>query len=64
MIVSKQKNLDRTKNQNGIAGVTIWGLYDKCSWKADTKPLLFGKSIMDPKASYYSFLDAAAIWYS
>ncbi|MCI9412475.1 MAG: hypothetical protein HFG36_10495 [Eubacterium sp.] len=64
MIVSKQKNLDRTKNQNGIAGVTIWGLYDNCSWKANTKPLLFGKSIMNPKASYYSFLDAAAIWYS
>ncbi len=64
MIVSKQKNLDHTKNQKGIAGVTIWGLYDKCSWKADTKPLLFGKSINDPKASYYSFMDAAAIWHS
>ncbi len=64
MIVSKQKNLDHSKNQKGIAGVTIWGLYDKCSWKANTKPLLFGNSITDPKAAYYSFMDAAAIWYS
>ncbi|MCI8365432.1 MAG: endo-1,4-beta-xylanase [Eubacterium sp.] len=63
-IVSKQKNLDRTKNQKGIASVTVWGLYDKCSWKADTRPLLFGNSITDPKESYYSFMNAAAIWYS
>lgn len=64
MIVSKQKNLDQTKNQKGIAGVTIWGLYDKCSWKANTRPLLFSNSIADPKESYYSYMNAAAIWYS
>lgn len=64
MIVSKQKNLDRTKNEKGIASVTVWGLYDKCSWKANTRPLLFGNSITDPKESYYSFMNAAAIWYS
>ncbi len=63
-IVSKQKNLDRTKNEKGIASVTVWGLYDKCSWKANTRPLLFGNSITDPKESYYSFMNAAGIWYS
>lgn len=62
MVITKQKNLIQTNSKNKIAGVTVWGLYDKCSWKAETKPLLFGTSITDPKESYYSFIDAAAVW--
>lgn len=62
MLVTKQKNRDKSVNPKGIVGVTIWGLFDTCSWKPKTTPLLFGKSIKDPKASYYSFMEAASVW--
>lgn len=62
-IVSRQKNRDISVNPKGIVSVTVWGLFDGCSWKANTEPLLFGDSINDPKPSYYAFLKASDIWY-
>lgn len=62
LIVSKHKNRDTSVNPKGVTGVTIWGLIDAMSWRADMKPLLFGSSINDPKPSFYTFLDAAKVW--
>jgi GH35 family endo-1,4-beta-xylanase len=59
LLVSTQKNRDTNVSPKGITGVTIWGLYDSCSWRSECSPLLFGTSINDPKASYYAFLEAA-----
>lgn len=61
LVITKQKNIDKTK-QKGITGLTIWGLYDGCSWRGECAPLLFGGSIKDPKPSFYSFIEAANIW--
>lgn len=57
-IVTKQLNRDKTVNPKGITGVTIWGLYDTCSWRKNI-PLLFASGINDPKPSFYAFLEAA-----
>ncbi|MGN1205630.1 MAG: endo-1,4-beta-xylanase, partial [Eubacterium sp.] len=57
-IVKKQLNRDKTVNPKGITGVTVWGLYDTCSWRSNI-PLLFGSSINDPKPSFYAFIEAA-----
>lgn len=57
-IVTKQLNRDKTVNPKGITGVTIWGLYDACSWRKNI-PLLFASGINDPKPSFYAFLEAA-----
>lgn len=57
-IVTKQLNRDKTVNPKGITGVTIWGLYDTCSWRNNI-PLLFASGINDPKPSFYAFLEAA-----
>lgn len=57
-IVSKQLNRDKTVNPKGITGVTVWGLYDTCSWRQNI-PLLFGSGITDPKPSFYAFIEAA-----
>lgn len=62
LIVSKQKNRDTSVNPKGITGVTLWGLYDKISWRSSMSPLLFKKDITDPKASFYSFIKAAEAW--
>lgn len=62
LIITKHKNRDKIKNPKGITGVTIWGLYDACSWRGQCSPLLFGSSIKDPKPSFYSFIEAAQIW--
>ena len=43
----------------GITGVTVWGLYDTISWRKPTSCLLFGSGLDDPKAAFYSFIDAA-----
>ena len=48
----------KTVNPKGITGVTIWGLYDTCSWRSNI-PLLFASGINDPKPSFYAFLEAA-----
>ena len=57
-IVTKQLNRDKNVNLKGITGVTIWGLYDTCSWRSNI-PLLFASGINDPKPSFYAFLEAA-----
>lgn len=57
LIVSKQKNRDQTVNPKGITGITLWGLYDKISWRSECSPLLFNKGINDPKASFYEFVE-------
>ena len=57
-IVTKHLNRDKTVNPKGITGVTIWGLFDSCSWRSNI-PLLFGSGINDPKPSFYAFLEAA-----
>lgn len=62
LIITKHKNRDKSVNPKGITGVTIWGLYDSCSWRSECSPLLFGTSITDPKASFFSFIEAADIW--
>lgn len=53
-----------------ITSFTIWGLYDKVSWRGglqwggNSQPTLFRNSINDPKDSYYTFMDAAKVWNS
>ena len=59
MVVEKQKNRDKNASPNGITGVTLWGLYDDMSWRGKSQPLLFGKSIDDPKPAFTAFLEAA-----
>ena len=59
LLISKQKNRDKTVNARGITGVTVWGLYDAISWRKPTSCLLFGESLEDPKPAFYSFLEAA-----
>lgn len=59
MVIEKQLNRDKTVSPKGITGITLWGLYDRISWRASCKPLLFGKNISDPKPSFYQFIEAA-----
>lgn len=59
MLISKQLNRNKTVSPKGITGITLWGLYDRISWRASCKPLLFGKNISDPKPSFYQFIEAA-----
>lgn len=59
MVIAKQKNRDKTVSQKGITGLTLWGLYDSISWRGQCQPLLFGKSIEDPKPAFDAFLNAA-----
>lgn len=56
LLISKQKNHDKTVNARGITGVTVWGRYDTISWRKPTSCLLFGESLEDPKPAFYSFL--------
>lgn len=62
MVVLTQKNRDTSVSPKGITGVTIWGLYDSVSWRGSYGPLLFGSSIVDPKPSFYAFIEAADVW--
>ena len=59
-IIEVNESRDRTVNPKGVTGITLWGFYDSCSWRSDSKPLLFGSGITKPKLSYYSFLEAAS----
>ena len=59
LLISKQENRDKSVNARGITGVTVWGLYDTISWRKPTSCLLFGSGLDDPKAAFYSFIDAA-----
>ncbi len=59
MVIAKQKNRDKTVSPKGITGLTLWGLYDSISWRGQCQPLLFGKSIEDPKPAFDAFLNAA-----
>ena len=59
MVIAKQKNRNKTVSPKGITGLTIWGLYDSISWRGKCQPLLFGKSIDDPKPAFTAFLEAA-----
>lgn len=59
LIIQKQKNRDTKVNAKGITGVTIWGLLDIKSWRKDSRPILFGNSLDDPKESFYAVLEAA-----
>ncbi len=64
MLVLRQRDRDTSVSPKGITGVTLWGLYDGMSWRSSYSPLLFGSSIVDPKPSFYSFIEAAQIWNS
>lgn len=59
MVIQKQLNRDKTMSPKGITGITLWGLYDKVSWRSRCNPLLFSKNINDPKPSFYRFIEAA-----
>lgn len=59
LLISKQENRDKSVNARGITGVTVWGLYDAISWRKPMSCLLFGSGLDDPKAAFYSFIDAA-----
>lgn len=61
-IITKQKNRNKTVNPKGITGITLWGLCDSTSWRAQCEPLLFAENIDEPKASFFSFLEAAKVW--
>lgn len=41
-----------------ITSVTIWGMYDSCSWRKEKYPLVF-KGINNPKEAFYSIIEAA-----
>lgn len=58
-IVTKQKTRNTAVNPKGITGITLWGLCDSTSWRSQCKPLLFGKTINDPKGSLFAFVGAA-----
>ena len=60
LLISKQENRDKSVNARGITGVTVWGLYDTISWRKPMSCLLFGSGLDDPKAAFYSFIDAAS----
>lgn len=59
MVIQKQLNRDKSISPKGITGITLWGLYDRVSWRSSCKPLLFGKNISDPKPSFYRFIESA-----
>lgn len=59
MVIEKQLNRDKSVSPKGITGITLWGLYDRVSWRSRCNPLLFGKNISDPKPSFYQFIEAA-----
>lgn len=61
-IITKQKNRNKTVNPKGITGITLWGLCDSTSWRAQCEPLLFAENIDEPKASFFAFLEAAKVW--
>ena len=61
-IITKQKNRNKTVNPKGITGITLWGLCDSTSWRAQCQPLLFAESIDEPKASFFAFLEAVKVW--
>lgn len=52
------------KKTKAIKGFTLWGLCDEVSWRGgansagNSHPLLFDKSINDPKESYFAFVNA------
>ncbi len=51
--------LNAKKNGANITNVTIWGLTDATSWRADRAPLLFGTDISDKKPSFDAVINAA-----
>ncbi len=51
-------NANQQNPSKPIKSVTIWGLYDAVSWRADRNPLIF-KGLYNPKLAYYSIIDAA-----
>ncbi len=53
-IFSALEKNDRTGVCN-LTSVTVWGISDKYSWRANRTPLLFDKNLM-PKDAYYSVL--------
>lgn len=59
MILDKNKARDKAVSPKGVTGLTLWGLYDAVSWRSSYSPLLFGKSLQDPKPSFYAFIEAA-----
>ncbi len=59
MLVKTQKERDTKVSPKGITGITIWGLYDDCSWRATNKPLFFSSGITKPKASYFALIQAS-----
>lgn len=61
-IITKQKNRDKIVNPKGITGITLWGLCDSTSWRAQCEPLLFAENINEPKASFFAFIEAAKVW--
>ncbi len=61
MLIRKHMNRDKAVSPKGITGVTIWGLYDSASWKADARPL-FLTSIYEAKPSFDALIEAAASW--
>ena len=59
MVIANQKIRDKAMCPKGVTGLTLWGLYDSVSWRGQCQPLLFGKSIEDPKPAFDAFLNAA-----
>ncbi|WP_051437615.1 endo-1,4-beta-xylanase [Eubacterium xylanophilum] len=66
MILNVQKTRNLVTAPKGLTAITIWGLFDKCSWRNKCEPLFFSNGIeMDEaKPAYYSFLEAADEWYN
>ncbi len=62
MVVTTQKNRDKTVSPKGITGLTLWGICDANSWRSKMQPLLFGTSIEDKKEAFNSFIKASWVW--
>ena len=55
LLISKQKNHDKTVNARGITGVTVWGRYDAISWRKPTSCLLIWRKFRRSKTSLLLF---------
>jgi endo-1,4-beta-xylanase len=55
-IMSILVNANAGKPEPVVTSITIWGLYDGVSWRAEWNPLIF-TGLYNPKPAYYDLMD-------